>query len=81
MAMKWPCRLLKEPELLQREPGTPQTVEARLDLHLWFAGSNPAEWKVDSTLVVFPVWGRLQTEHVSKLQLKVPSPILGKLEK
>ena len=43
------------PELLQGEPGTPEAVEARLDLHLWSAGPNPAEWWVDVTH--HHVWG------------------------
>ena len=43
------------PELLQGEPGTPEAVEARLDLHLWSAGPNLAEWWVDVTHQ--HVWG------------------------
>ena len=37
------------PELLQGEPGSPDAVEARLDLHIWTPGPGPAEWWVDVT--------------------------------
>ena len=37
------------PELLQGQPGSPDAVEARLDLHIWTPGPGPAEWWVDVT--------------------------------
>jgi hypothetical protein len=37
------------PELLQGEPGSPDAVEARLDLHIWTPGPGPSEWWVDVT--------------------------------
>ena len=46
------CEVSKEkvvPELLQGEPGSPDAVEARLDLHIWTPGPGPAEWWVDVT--------------------------------
>ena len=37
------------PELLQGQPGSPEAVEARLDLHTWSPGPGPTQWFVDVT--------------------------------
>ena len=38
------------PQLLKGEPGSERAEEARLDLHFWDPGPNPAEWFVDVTI-------------------------------
>ena len=38
------------PQLLQGEAGSGNAVEARLDVHVWDPGPNPAEWFVDVTI-------------------------------
>ena len=52
MAHEAGCEVSAEetvPELLQGEPGSPEAVEARLDLHIWTPGPGPTEWWVDVT--------------------------------
>ena len=47
------CQVASEvvvPQLLKGEPGSANAEEARLDLHFWDPGPNPAEWFVDVTI-------------------------------